>query len=204
MRVLALLVLGALASGCAPDMTSSSLLVRSRALAARVTVDTDETRANPRPGESATVEVFVADPGAKVARTWWLRVCEPAPTSFGMPICRSLDYIADELNTTVDATLPFDAPSIGFTVPSESALAEGTDELLMLGAICSGGVVDQAGVVAYFGALAAGTAKGPPPVCAGGVGEGEVVTLHLPLELGQGSNHQPTIAMIRRNGGLFT
>lgn len=197
-----------LAAGCAEDLTPASLLVRSRALAAKVTVTTDPTRSNPAPGETADVEILYGDPGAEPPRTWFLLVCEPLPTTYGTPMCASLDpgdwIAAPAPQTALATTRPFDPPRISFTVPAADQLSEGTTELLMLGAICSGGIVDPPAIGQYFADLAAGTARGAPPVCADGIGDGELVTLRLPLLLDGQTNTHPSIAAIRLDGAPWT
>ncbi len=208
------LTLVALAAGCAPDLTSSSLLVRSRPLAAKVTVVTEPTRSNPAPGETADVELFFGDPAEKPARTWFFLVCEPLQTSFGTPICANFPtdpaqwatfpWPGFALETTLQTTRPFAPPRVPFTVPAAGTLMAGTTELLMMGAVCSGGVVDLEGVGQYLADLAAGTARGAPPVCVDGVGEGELITMRLPLLLDGQANVQPSIAALRRDGTLLT
>ncbi len=191
-----------LAAGCAPDLTSSSLLVRSRALVGIITVDGDPTRSNPAPGESATIEIVFGDPGAKPARTWVLAMCEPQATTFGTPICSSL-LGAPAVSSTLDTTPPFDPPSIAFTVPSESELAAETTELLMVASVCSGGVVDTVGIEQWLADLAGGTASGAPPICTDGVGGGELATLRVPIDRDGRVNRQPEIDSVRRGGASF-
>jgi hypothetical protein len=199
----------ALASACADDLTTSDLLVRSRALVAKITVVGDETRSNPAPGETAEVVIHFGDPGAKVARTWALVVCEPQQTTFGPAICTSFnpaDFVAVDFETTLSTTEPFDPPAITVPVWSDAELRPETTELLMIGAVCSGGIVNLEGednIIQYFEDLAVGATDGAPPVCVDGIGEGELVTLRIPLMRDGQANTHPVMASLRRNGAAF-
>jgi hypothetical protein len=184
--------------GCADPLDPASKLLTSRVLGLYFMPDGDPARANPRPGESGVLEVFVVDPAEALPRSYFLIACLPAPVSYGPGFCASLPFaVADVTAAPDDAVVP---PALPLTAPDEAALGE-SSVILVLGAVCSGGAVNPALFDLFMG-------EGPPSetieVCEDPAIDGTLVSFYLPIERAEPPNLHPTIDAILVDDAPFT
>lgn len=184
-------------AGCSESLDPASRLASSRVLGAYFVHDDDPTRANPYPGESGVLELFLADPGAPRPRSYVMIACLPAPVSFGTPFCRAAPFAAVQVEA--DPGDPVVPPALPLTAPSEAELGE-TTALLVLGAVCTGSPVNP-----ELLALLSGT--GEPPevleVCEDPEADGTLFNYFVNVEQGDPPNTHPTIASIELDGAPF-
>jgi len=161
------IVLTLLALTACADLDPATLIKRDRVLGAKVTVDSDPSRAWPAPGEAATVTWVTASPGTPATFSWILGAC-PGATSTGLPICAGPMFAASQDTGTV--------PQLHFTVPAEiSATA-----VVITGAICATGtpIID---------------AEAQTAECSDG-SRADLVSQHVFLAAGDATNHNPELA----------
>ncbi|MEM9068017.1 MAG: hypothetical protein AAGE52_05900 [Myxococcota bacterium] len=174
--------------GCSDELDPTSLLNQPRVLGAFASVEGDEERTNPRPGETVVVDWLLAFPEARLPATYALIACEPADISIGVDFCQSEELLT--LAIQVDPTS--DAPRIVVEVPEDYT----NDRILVQGAICMGGVVNQDVDFETSTML---------EICRDNVGEGQLVSLiQLVDQTGRFENRAPGIAELRFGGEVWT
>lgn len=114
------------ATACTSSLDPATLIARDRVLGAKVTVDTDPSRAWPAPGEAATITWLTASPGDAPDFSWTLAAC-PAATTTGLPICDGDVFAHSQANGPV--------PALAMTVPADMEARS----IVVLGAICASG-----------------------------------------------------------------
>jgi len=114
------------ATACTSSLDPATLIARDRVLGAKVTVDTDPSRAWPAPGENATITWLTASPGDTPDFSWTLAAC-PAATTTGLPICDGPVFAHAESSGPV--------PTLAMTIPSDMEARS----IVILGAICASG-----------------------------------------------------------------
>ena len=164
-RAAAVMALLAAAIACGDTPEAGYLLKRQRVLGATRAVVGDENRTTPTPGETIAVEWLLDAPRAVEPTTWIFVVCPPSAQQFGIPICGG-----PPLELILEATPQEAQPRFEFTVPADYA----ADELVVLGAICMGGVVDTT--------LNPNSSTTDLQACRSGEGTGEVVSTTLTVE----------------------
>lgn len=130
-RVLGLLVLSGGLWGCEDPLLEAQRITNTRVLAARVEVAGEPDRAWPRPGEAASARWLVADPRPEPPLGWQLEACVAAPTTRGVPECRSAPFAF-----AASAGVGLEQPAIDFVMPDDAALA-GSERVLIQGAVCA-------------------------------------------------------------------
>jgi hypothetical protein len=197
-KLLTILALAASLTACAEPLDPASKLLTSRVLGLYFMPDEDPARANPRPGESGVLEVFVVDPAEELPRSYLLVACLPAPVSFGPGFCAGPPFAVADV--TAEPGDPVTPPALPLTAPDEVTLGE-TSVILVLGAVCSGGPVNSA----LLGLL---SGSGSPPesidVCEDPALDGTLVSFYLPIERGDPPNLHPTIDSILLDEAPFT
>lgn len=194
-----------LATACGPGFNPRYKVEKSRIIGAFVAVDSDPIRSTPAPGESATLTLIAADPGAKAGRTYALIACRKGTSNLDIVYC---DDPTTFLGTRFVTTLPGAAdpkpdPSLTFTVPAEADLAADEDEIWIFGAVCNGGMVrDLIGNPPEPGtdwdACDPAPGVSPQPY-------GQIISTRLPLERdANDTNHRPTIASLTFDGADWT
>jgi hypothetical protein len=129
--VAATLALLALAA-CGESPDPGYLLKRQRVVGAITTVEGDEARTTPRPGETVRMEWLTIAPEPVEPTTWLIIACTPSDQAFGVPVCGAAPF---EIFSQVE---PVDAqPSFEIEVPADYE----AEQVVLLGAICMGGVV---------------------------------------------------------------
>ena len=103
-----------LLAGCDDPLKSVSLIEETRVLGARVEVASDATRSSPRPGESATLRLFVAAPSAPSDVSYALSVCAVSPVNSGFPSCAGAPFAS-----TAQSEAGSNAPELDFQVPAD-------------------------------------------------------------------------------------
>ena len=161
------LALASLLGGCMNNFSPPWLVERTRIVAARVSVDADDTLAWPSPGDAVHVDWVVLTPAAPEPVAATFIACAPLPGSRGGPACIPGSLVV----------LPPRAPGVeplvtALTVPGVDALS-GATSLLVVGAVCAGG-----GTPAIMG-----PSLTTPPECEGGSEPrtADLVTLSIPL-----------------------
>jgi len=121
------------ATACTSSLDPATLIARDRVLGAKVTVDTDPTRAWPAPGETATVTWLTASPGETPDFSWTLAAC-PAATTTGFPVCAG-DVFAHSASSGP-------IPTLALAIPTDMDARS----IVIVGAICASGapVIDPA------------------------------------------------------------
>jgi len=162
---------GILLAGCGPTFDPASLITTTRVLGARIEVEGAPERATPIPGETADVTWLVTSPEATPPLGWAFAVCMPGTvggkTSLG---CESAPLALFEGTAS--------PPRIAISVPPVDVLGSATS-LVLFGQICSG-----AGSMPIF------DPQSGVPSCTGG--DGTTTSVNIPLQLGDGANHNPT------------
>src|SRR4051812_39974984 len=110
----ALLSAAFLLLGCDDSLKSVSLIEETRVLGARVAVASDPTRSSPRPGEEATLRLFMAAPNGTPHLSYTLSVCPASPVNSGFPSCAGAPFAS--VRRAEPETSP---PELAFQVPSE-------------------------------------------------------------------------------------
>lgn len=100
--------------GCGDSLKSVSLIEEMRVLGARVEVLSDPTRSSPRPGEQASLRLFVAAPNDPAALSYAISVCAVNPVNTGFPSCASAPFAS-----AVQAEPVTSAPTLDFQVPAD-------------------------------------------------------------------------------------
>lgn len=127
-----LLVTALLAMGCDNDHPPWRV-ERPRALALRVEVVGDASRATPRPGETARVRVLVVDPAAIGQREWAFAICAAGAPRRGITECASPPFFVAE--GAGEVMFDFIAPAL-----------DGLDSrgrVLIAGVVCTDGTLDE-------------------------------------------------------------
>lgn len=191
--------------GCSNPFPPEEIVEKPRPLAGWISVAGDPDRATPAPGETATYEFLVENPGPRVAWSWLLIVCPVATTQYGISICdfqaswAPTDWPTATVNPPAGAP-PYPNPSITFTVPSTDVLGPDSDQLLINGFICPGGPLDPG----IFEALAAGDAGALSSVanpCMDKSANGLLIATPFGLELTpEDANNTPLITDVQLNG----
>lgn len=114
------------ATACTSSLDPATLIARDRVLGAKVTVDTDPTRAWPAPGETATVTWLTASPGDTPDFSWTLAAC-PAATTTGLPACAG-DVFAHSASRGP-------VPTLALAIPANMDARS----IVIVGAICASG-----------------------------------------------------------------
>jgi hypothetical protein len=155
------------ATACTSALDPATLIARDRVLGAKVTVDTDPTRAWPAPGEHATITWLTASPGETPDFSWTLAAC-PAATTTGLPICDGPVF--------AHAASSGPVPTLALAIPSDMEARS----IVVLGAICASGspVIDPATFEAS---------------CDDG-SHADLVSQHVFLARGGETNHHPDLA----------
>lgn len=104
--------------GCDDSLKSVSLIEETRVLGARVEVLTDRARSSPRPGERATLKLFVAAPSEPASSSYALSVCAVRPVNSGFPSCAGAPF-----GTAFQAEPSALVPGFDFELPAELDLA---------------------------------------------------------------------------------
>jgi|GEM_PF-409707 len=168
------LMLGLLLGGCGPDFDPASLVKTTRIVGARVEVDGAPDRAEPAPGEHATVTWLVTAPGALPPLGWAFALCAPG-TVGGKP---SLGCQSVPLAVFQGTESP---PRVSIVVPARDALGT-AQSLILYGEICDG-----AGSMPTFD-----PDNGIPRSTGGSAGTTASVSIALQLQPGEEANHNPT------------
>lgn len=155
------------ATACTSSLDPATLIARDRVLGAKVTVDTDPSRAWPALGENATITWLTASPGDTPDFSWTFAAC-PAATTAGLPICDGPVFAYAESSGPV--------PTLAVTVPSDMEARS----IVVLGAICASGspVIDPQTFQAS---------------CDDG-SHADLVSQHIFLAHGDETNHHPDLA----------
>lgn len=157
-----------LLAACADPFDPGSLIVEPRVLGVQVQVDGAPARATPHPGEMVHLTLLTASLEVQPVFRWALAVCvaglAPDKPCQGEPL-----LVAQDTSS---------APSLTFTVPSESQLGD-ANALSLFGIVCSRGEP-------------ASDASGGH--CAGDDAHGTPLEYHLALSRGSDDNLQPDLA----------
>jgi len=105
-------------TGCDDSLKAVSLIEETRVLGARVEVDSDPTRSAPRPGERASLRLFIAAPNEPALVSYALSVCAVSPVNTGFPSCAGAPFAS-----TVQIEASAAAPELAFVVPADLDLA---------------------------------------------------------------------------------
>ncbi|HEX2669293.1 MAG TPA: hypothetical protein VHM25_00395, partial [Polyangiaceae bacterium] len=102
----------------------------TRVLGARVESTEDTTQGAPRPGEHASLRLFVAAPNGRPNFSFTVSVCSVAPANFGFPPCAGAPFAMAERLDASEAEARLD-----FVVPEDVDLGA-TPHALARGLIC--------------------------------------------------------------------
>lgn len=155
------------ASACTSSLDPATLIARDRVIGAKVTVDTDPSRAWPAPGEDATITWLTASPGDTPDFSWTLAAC-PAATTTDLPICDGPVFAHAESRGPV--------PMLAMKIPTDMEARS----IVILGAICASGspVIDPQNFVASCDDDS----------------HADLVSQHVFLAHGGETNHHPDLA----------
>lgn len=185
---------GALLVGCSDDFSEITDVEGPRTLAVVVSVVGEPERASPALGDTAHVELVVADRGPRLPRDFVMVACRPSPSDRDVGVC--------------DAELP-GSPFVGSTTPDPS-LAPGFDlvvpvtdlgsvsELLVHGAVCTDGPLRAD--LPLFDFPESFETDNP---CEDPEDEGEFVVFRIPVE-GSSPNHRPAFGEVTLDGEPWT
>jgi hypothetical protein len=125
-------------TGCDDPLIEPQRIENTRVLGARVEVTGDAARARPLPGENVALTWLVADPRPTPPLGWDFVACVGETTLRGVPRCRSAAFASARSAGAVEGP-----PLFGFDVPEQSAF-EGSDRVVVRGAVCSDAPVELA------------------------------------------------------------
>ena len=117
-------------AGCDEPLLKAERIENLRVLGARVESAVEPRRAWPLPGESASVELLVADAAADPLLGWALSACVAEPTTRGVPDCAAPAF-AEARSSGPSRGIP----SLTFTMPDALTLAS-SGRVLVSGAVC--------------------------------------------------------------------
>ncbi|MAQ15428.1 MAG: hypothetical protein CMN30_11615 [Sandaracinus sp.] len=186
-RALFTVVLLAL-TACGESPDPGYLLNKARVLGALATVEGDATRSTPQPGETLQIEWVLDAPGPIPASTYFLVACTPSAQQFGAPVCGDTPFQV-EVQTEPQET----PPQITIPVPADYA----ADSVVILGAICMGGVVTTA--------IDPTSSVEELRPCATAEGVGQIVSASVAVQYDAGDrNLRPGIARVTLGGVELT
>ncbi|HYP76671.1 MAG TPA: hypothetical protein VER12_11970 [Polyangiaceae bacterium] len=148
--LLSLLASSLCSGACDDSLKDVSLIEETRVLGARVESSGDPSRGSPRPGEQATLRLFVAAPSGAPHFSYTLSLCAVRLTNSGFPDCISAPFASI---SRVDST-PEDA-LLDFRVPEDIDL-EQTPHAFASGLLCP----DSDSILAADGTASCATGSG--------------------------------------------
>ncbi len=131
-RLCTLLGLIGVVSACGPQPDPTTLITKARIIGATFAVEGAPERSTPVPGETLNIELMITQKLEPVQHTWGFIVCKPAPVAFGIGFCES-----EPLALGFSLEPSSDAPNVQVQIPDGD-----TDDLLIIGAVCMGGIVN--------------------------------------------------------------
>lgn len=110
---LTLVATGLCGVACDDSLKNVSLIEETRVLGARVESDSDTTDAAPKPGEPASLRLFVAAPNGTPNFSYAISLCAVELTNLGFPACAGAPFASTERLTAshADARLDFVVPA---------------------------------------------------------------------------------------------
>ncbi len=163
--------------GCSDGLEPVTRITKERILGVVSSVEGDEARATPMPGEQVRLTMLVTQPGAATESDWRFFACTPSDRRFDVPTC----------DGPILAEFQSDGPRAGNPSFVLDVPTDANSDLLYFGALCLGGRLNPA-IEDPFG--------GEDTLCES-EGVARVVTGRVRVRGPENLNHAPVIETIR-------